>query len=97
MNIDVEKFDEVSRLIISALNEINKKIDRMMNIKDSLDGDKLLDNHDMCALLGVTKRTLARYRHKKLVSYYTIDRRTYYKSSEVKEFLKQKGKLKDTI
>ena len=46
-----------------------------MCIRDSrqtsaLDGDKLLDNQDMCELLGITKRTLARYRQKKLVTYY---------------------------
>ena len=59
----------------------------------ALDGDKLLDNQDMCELLGITKRTLARYRQKKLVTYYMIDGRTYYKSSEVKEFLNRKGRL----
>ena len=51
-----------------------------------------LDNQDMCELLGITKRTLARYRQKKLVAYYMIDGRTYYKSSEVEAFLNQKGK-----
>jgi hypothetical protein len=57
-----------------------------------LDGDKLLDNQDMCQLLGVTKRTMARYRQRKLVSYYMIDGRTYYKASEIQSFLKKKGK-----
>ncbi len=41
---------------------------------------------------SVTKRTIARYRQKKLVSYYMIDGRTYYKASEVQTFLKKKGK-----
>ena len=53
----------------------------------------LLDNQDMCELLGVTKRTLARYRQKKLVTYYMIDGRTYYKASEVQDFLNRKGKV----
>ena len=47
----------------------------------------------MCELLGVTKRTLARYRQKKLVTYYMIDGRTYYKASEVQDFLNKKGKV----
>lgn len=47
----------------------------------------------MCELLGVTKRTLARYRQKKLVTYYMIDGRTYYKASEVQDFLNMKGKI----
>ena len=42
--------------------------------------------------LNRMNRTLARYRQKKLVAYYMIDGRTYYKSSEVEAFLNQKGK-----
>ena len=55
-------------------------------------GEKLFDNYDLCRLLGVTKRTLARYRQKKLIRYYMIDGRTYYKASEIQEFLQMKGK-----
>lgn len=51
-----------------------------------------MDNHDLCQLLGITKRTLARYRQKKLVTYYMIDGRTYYKASEIEDFLNQKGR-----
>ena len=51
-----------------------------------------MNNYDLCRLLGITKRTLARYRQKKLVTYYMIDGRTYYKASEVEAFLNQKGK-----
>ena len=58
----------------------------------TLCGDTLLDNYDLCRLLGVTKRTLARYRQKKLIRYYMIDGRTYYKASEIQEFLQMKGK-----
>ena len=53
----------------------------------------MIHNQDMCELLGVTKRTLARYRQKKLVTYYMIDGRTYYKASEVQDFLNKKGKV----
>jgi hypothetical protein len=57
-----------------------------------MDGDKLLDNQDLCLLLGITKRSLARYRQKKLIRFYRIDCKTYYKASEVEEFLKTRGK-----
>ena len=66
------------------LHQIMERFDRIE--------DRLLDNQDMCELLGITKRTLARYRQKKLVTYYMIDGRTYYKSSEVEAFLNQKGR-----
>ena len=57
----------------------------------SICGDELLDNVDLCKLLNVTDRTLARYRSKKLIKYYIIDRRIYYRSSEVREFMKAQG------
>jgi hypothetical protein len=84
--------EELRKLIISRLDGIEKKLDRLNRIKDAMEGDKLLDNQDLCLLLGITKRSLARYRQKKLIRYYRIDRKTYYKASEVQEFLKTGGK-----
>ena len=78
--------------IMERFDKIEKTLERMNKLKDCLDGDTLLDNYDLCQLLGITKRTLARYRQKKLVTYYMIDGRTYYKASEVEAFLNQKGK-----
>jgi DNA-binding transcriptional MerR regulator len=46
----------------------------------------------MCQLLGVTKRTLARYRQQKLISHYMINGKVYYKVAEVHDFLRKKGK-----
>ena len=78
--------------IMERFDKIERTLERMNKLKDCLDGDTLLDNYDLCQLLGITKRTLARYRQKKLVTYYMIDGRTYYKSSEVEAFLNQKGR-----
>lgn len=93
MYLNDEKLNQMYGRVMERLGVLEELLERMTRQKDCLDGDKLLDNHDMCAVLGVTKRTLARYRQKKLVSYYMIDGRTYYKSSEIKDFLKRKGKL----
>lgn len=83
---------EMFAKIMERLDKIDRALERMNKLKDCLDGDTLLDNYDLCQLLGITKRTLARYRQKKLVTYYMIDGRTYYKASEVEAFLYQKGK-----
>ena len=88
-------FEELKKFFMSRFDRIEKKLDRLTQIKDAMDGDKLLDNQDMCLLLGITKRSLARYRHKKIIPYYQGDRKTYYKASEVQEFLKNRGKLSD--
>lgn len=77
---------------MERFEKLERTLERMNRIKDCLDGDTLLDNYDLCRLLGVTKRTLARYRQKKLIRYYMIDGRTYYKASEIQEFLQMKGK-----
>ena len=84
----------VEKMEFYTKNRIHYDTDRQGDIPDDApSGDKLLDNQDMCELLGVTKRTLARYRQKKLVTYYMIDGRTYYKASEVQDFLNKKGKV----
>ena len=93
IQIDRETFQMMLHQIMERFDKIEDKLGRMNRQTSALDGDKLLDNQDMCELLGITKRTLARYRQKKLVTYYMIDGRTYYKSSEDKEFLNRKGRL----
>lgn len=78
---------------MERFDRIDRTLERMNKLKECLEGDTLLDNYDLCQLLGITKRTLARYRQKKYVTYYMIDGRTYYKASEVEAFLNQKGKV----
>ena len=92
IQIDNETVHKMFALIMERFDKVDETLGRMTRQKTALDGDTLLDNYDMCTLLGITKRTLARYRQKKLVTYYMIDGRTYYKSSEVKDFLNRRGK-----
>ena len=75
--------------IMDKLNAMDQKLDRMIKVKNAMDGDKLLDNHDLCMLLGVTKRTLQRYRQLQKIIFYRIDGKTYYKASEIQEFLQR--------
>ena len=68
--------------------------------RDCLDGDQFLDNVDLAELLGVSQRTLARYREKERIPYYCVDDngRTLYLASEVRDFIKsrRKGKTVDS-
>lgn len=77
IQIDRETFQMMLHQIMERFDRIDDRLNRMNRQTAALEGDKLLDNQDMCELLGVTKRTLARYRQKKLVTYYMIDGRTY--------------------
>ncbi len=92
MAFDSFRAEEMFRKILERLDSIDEKMVVKKQRVHPLGGDALLDNQDLCQLLGVTKRTLARYRQRKLVSYYMIDGRTYYKASEIQSFLKKKGK-----
>lgn len=92
VQIDNETLYKMFSQLMERFDKVENTLERMNRQKVVLDGDTLLDNYDMCTLLGITKRTLARYRQKKLVTYYMIDGRTYYKSSEVKDFLNRRGR-----
>jgi hypothetical protein len=93
MPIDQELINRMFLQIMECFDKINKTLERMNKLKGCFDGDTLLDNHDLCKLLGVTKRTIARYRQKKLLPYYTLDDgKVYYKASEVEQFMKRKGR-----
>ena len=45
--------------LMERFDKMERAFERMNKLKDCLDGDTLLDNYDLCRLLGVTKRTLA--------------------------------------
>lgn len=95
MYLDKFRVEEMYKKIMERFDKVDEKLDMKAQVVHPLDGDKLLDNQDMCFLLGVCKRTMARYRQKKLVAFYKIDRKIFYKASEVQAFLKKKGKLID--
>ena len=93
LQINSETAHKMFIQLMERFDKIEKMLERQNKMKECLDGDTLLDNYDLGKLLGVTHRTLARYRQKKLIRYYMIDGRTYYKASEINDFLKMKGAL----
>jgi hypothetical protein len=93
MYLDKFQVEDMFRKVMERFDRIDEKLQVKKQEIHPLDGDKLLDNQDMCLLLGISKRTLARYRQKKLIRYYTINGHVWYKATEIAEFLKGKGKL----
>lgn len=91
MYIDNEVLEKMIMTMVEGFNRLEKKLDRMNRLKDCLDGDTLLDNCDLAQLLGVTQRTIARYREKGLIRYYQTDEngKNFYRSSEIQDFLRQ--------
>jgi hypothetical protein len=69
MYLDNEDFIRWMEKLLGRFEKIDKTLERMNKLKECFDGDTLLDNYDLCKLLGVTKRTIARYRQRKLIPY----------------------------
>ena len=92
MYIDNEVLEKMIMTMVEGFN----RLERMNRLKDCLDGDTLLDNCDLAQLLGVTQRTIARYREKGLIRYYQTDEngKNFYRSSEIQDFLRHRGKKK---
>lgn len=91
-------------LFLSDVNhnhkEIIRRLDRVIDLLERPAASQAASvakdyytNADLCRMLRVSKRTLARYRQKGLISYYMIGRKTYYKVSDVENFLHGKAKF----
>ena len=88
MYIDKENFEAWMERIMDRLDMQDKKIDRLLNSQNCLDGEKLLDNQDLCELLNTSKRSIQRYRSSGTLKYQMLWHKVYYKESDVQEFLK---------
>ena len=82
MYIDKENFETWMERIMDRLDMQDKKIDRLLNSQNCLDGEKLLDNQDLCFLLKVSVKTLQRYRKKGILPYLLLDGKYYYRASD---------------
>ncbi len=49
--------------------------------------EKWLDNQEVCLMMNITKRTLQTYKDKGLLPYSKLNRKNYYKISDVKALL----------
>lgn len=87
MQIDRETFQIMLHQIMERFDKIEDRLSRMNRQTSALDGDRLLDNQDMCELLGVTKRTLQVYREKGLIPFTRIKHKFFYRPEDVQRFL----------
>lgn len=83
MFIDKEYFEGWMQRILSRLDEVVVKLDDSEEEVPLFDGEKLLDNYDVCRMLNVSKRTLQRYRSSGELPFQMIYHKTFYKESGV--------------
>ena len=88
MYIDKDNFDAWMECIMHRFDKQDKKLDKMSERRNMLDGEYLLDNQDLCQLLNVSKRTLQRYRDSGELPYQNLYHKTLYKESDVHAFIR---------
>jgi hypothetical protein len=74
--------------LMDRFDMLEEKIDRMSKRQNCLNGIQLLDTQDLCLLLKASKRTIQRYRRKRLLPFHFIEGKVFYKSSDIHEFIR---------
>lgn len=74
--------------IMKRFDRIDTYLEKMAIKEKLLEGEKLLDNQDVCQMLNVSKRTLQRYRSSGELPYQMVYHKTFYKESNVIAFIK---------
>lgn len=92
MYLDNEDFTSWTEKISSKLTEIGRDIKLLVQTKDVLEeNERVLDNQDLCFLLKVSNRTLQRYRDDGSLPFFRVKSKIYYRASEIRNFIKDKG------
>ena len=104
--MDTYKIERLLHLLMERLDRQEKMIgdlifrsQRQMACQEEdterkiYNGERLYDNQDLCLMLQVSKRSLQRYRSMKILPYIRIGRKSYYKVSDVREFIKEHGEI----
>lgn len=89
MNDDLKDWMQIwfERLTV-RFDRIDRHLEKMAIKEKLLEGERLLDNQDVCQLLNVSKRTLQRYRSSGELPYQMVYHKTFYKESDVEAFIK---------
>ncbi len=89
MYINNEDFEIWMQKLSKKLSEIGQDLKSLINTKEVFSEDEtLLDNQDLAFLLKVSYRTLQRYRASKKLPFFMVGHKTYYRTSDVREFVR---------
>jgi DNA-binding transcriptional MerR regulator len=89
MFIDKNDFESWMKRIMERFERLENKMDKPEKSIYTIDGEKLLDNQDLCFMLNCSKRTLQRYRVSGLLPCKRFDQKTYYLESDVINFIRE--------
>lgn len=87
--LEKEYFEEWMTRIMERFDSADEILKLLpLNAPKLFEGEAILDNQDVCQLLQISKRTLQRYRSMKKLPYHTLYHKTYYKESDVHNFIR---------
>ena len=86
---------EVIAIQKSALDEMMNELWELLEMTENVvqkytpifKEEKWLDNQEVCLMMDITKRTLQTYKDKGLLPYSKLNRKNYYKRSDVQALL----------
>ena len=88
-----EWFDQ----FMGRFDRLDKFMDIMSGRHNVLNGERLLDNQDLCQMLNVSKRTLQRYRSAGELTYIIIHHKIFYTEKNVEKFIRDHFRDNDNI
>lgn len=89
MNDDLKDWMQMRfEQLMKRFDRIDRHLEKMAIKEKLLEGERLLDNEDVCQMLNVSKRTLQRYRSSGELPYQMVYHKTFYKESDVEAFIK---------
>jgi hypothetical protein len=89
MNDDLKEWmQQRFEQLMKRFDRIDSYLEKMIIKEKLLEGERLLDNQDVCQLLNVSKRTLQRYRSSGELPYQMVYHKTFYKETDVEAFIK---------
>ena len=90
MFIEKEFLEKWMRLVLERLDRIENKMNKPPEKqKMVINGEKLLDNQDLCFMLNCSKRTLQRFRVSGCLPCKRINQKTYYLETDVIKFIQE--------
>jgi hypothetical protein len=96
MFIDSSDFEKWMERIMERFDSLESRLEKPDDGKEAptVDGEKLLDNQDICFMFHICKRTLQRYRTLGWLPFLKIDQKAYYRESDVKKFIEERANKK---
>jgi hypothetical protein len=89
MFINKDNFEDWMLRIMERFDGLENRLSKSKKQPETIAGENILDNQDLCIMFKCSKRTLQRYRVSGLLACRRIKQKTYYLESDVMKFVQE--------